>query len=125
MTKPYIIIIEDDPSLGEIYQAALERIGFEVDLDKMGNQFKRMLESRIPTLVILDLHMPYIRGEDVLLELHSNECWKDIPIVITTADLVLAKKLEGKADHILIKPVSAARLRGIATDLLSSFRQHP
>lgn len=121
MSKPTVIIIEDDPSLGEIYQAALESIGVDVRLDKFGNQFRYFMETNIPDLVILDLHMPYIRGEDILTAIRSNDRWKDIPIVITTADLIIAKTLEGKEAYVLIKPVSASRLRDIATSLVPNF----
>ena len=121
MSNPYVIIIEDDPSLGEIYQAALKQIGFEVGLDKMGDQFKDMLESNTPLLIILDLHMPYARGEDILMEIRSNERWKDIPVVIITADLINAKKFEGKEAQVLIKPVSASRLREIAANMVLKF----
>lgn len=121
MSNPYVIIIEDDPSLGEIYQAALKQIGFEVGLDKMGDQFKDMLESNTPLLIILDLHMPYARGEDILMEIRSNERWKDIPVVIITADLINAKKFEGKEAQVLIKPVSAFRLREIAANMVLKF----
>ena len=121
MSNPYVIIIEDDPSLGEIYQAALKQIGFEVGLDKMGDQFKDMLESNTPLLIILDLRMPYARGEDILMEIRSNERWKDIPVVIITADLINAKKFEGKEAQVLIKPVSASRLREIAANMVLKF----
>jgi DNA-binding response OmpR family regulator len=115
MTQLYALIIEDDPKLGMIYQTALQQAGYETDLDANGNQYRSFLDARRPDLVILDLHLPFAFGSDILDEIRA--VYPDITVAIVTADFIKAKGLTGKADHILIKPVSVASLLRLAESL--------
>lgn len=112
VTQLYALVIEDDPKLGMIYQTALQQAGYETDLDANGNQYHAFLNARRPDLVILDLHLPFAFGSDILNEI--REIYPDTTVAIVTADFIKAKGLTGKADHILIKPVSVASLLRLA-----------
>lgn len=115
MTQPYALIIEDDPKLGVIYQTALQQAGYETDLDENGNRYQAFLEARQPDLVILDLHLPFAFGGDILDVIRSK--YPNTIVAIVTADFIKAKKLTGKADHILVKPVSVASLLRLAESI--------
>ena len=117
MTKPFVLIIEDDPKLVVIYQMALQQIGFDTLLDAVGNQFMSMVTTTQPSLIILDLHMPYASGPDMLRQIHGDPRLMKVPVIVTTADIYLAKSLQGQAEVILTKPVSVARLRETALRL--------
>lgn len=112
MTKPYAVIIEDDPKLSAIYQTTLEHAGFDTAVDINGDKYRSLLAVTEPALVILDIHLPFASGADVLDEIRVQ--YPRTMIVIATADLIKAKTLTGRADHILIKPVSVASLLRIA-----------
>jgi DNA-binding response OmpR family regulator len=112
MTQPYALIIEDDPKLGVIYQTAFRQAGYETDLDENGNRYRALLDAREPDLVILDLHLPYAFGGDILDEIRAK--YPDTIVAVITADLVKAKALTGKVDHILVKPVGVAGLLRLA-----------
>lgn len=62
--------------------------------------------------MILDIHLPYAFGADILAEIRDR-CPKAV-IAIATADIVNAKKLTGKADHVLLKPISLVKLLKLA-----------
>lgn len=111
MAKPVILIIEDDPKLAMIYQVTLQQIGFDTALDPDGNQYQAILSKSRPALIILDLHMPYTSGIDILRQIRCDQDLMDIPVIVATADLFLARSLKGQADEILLKPVSVDRLR--------------
>jgi len=115
MNQFYALIIEDDPRLGVIFQTALQQAGYAADLDENGNKYKEMLSAREPQLVILDLHLPFAFGGDILNEIRAQYPYAVIAIV--TADFIKAKTLTGKADHILIKPVSVASLLKLAESI--------
>ncbi|MCA1900019.1 MAG: response regulator [Chloroflexi bacterium] len=110
--QPYALIIEDDPKLGVIFQTALRQAGYEADLDENGNRYRALLKTRQPDLIILDLHLPFAFGGDVLNEIRA--IYPDTVVAIVTADFIKAKTLTGRADHILIKPVSVASLLRLA-----------
>jgi DNA-binding response OmpR family regulator len=118
MTRPIALIIEDDPILGKVFQIALQKAGFDTDLDPDGNLYHQKLAERLPALIVLDVHMPFASGVDILLELHADERWMHIPVIVTTADLQRSKSLQGKAEYILLKPVSVSQLVSVATQFL-------
>jgi DNA-binding response OmpR family regulator len=113
LTQPYALIIEDDPKLGEIYKTALQNSGFATDLDENGDQYRVFLEARQPDLVILDLHLPFASGSDILDEIRARYPART-RVALITADFVKAKTLSDKADHLLVKPVSLASLLKLA-----------
>lgn len=112
MTQPYAIVLEDDPKLGVIFRTALQQAGYETDLDENGNRYRALLAAREPVLVILDLHLPFAFGGDILDEIRAK--YANTVVAVVTADFIKAKTLTGKADHILIKPVSVASLLKLA-----------
>jgi DNA-binding response OmpR family regulator len=114
MTQPYAIVIEDDPKLGIIFQTALQQSGYETNLDDNGNHYHAFLDARRPDLVILDLHLPFAFGGDILNVIRAK--YPDTIIAVVTADFIKAKTLTG-ADHILIKPVSVASLLRLAESI--------
>ncbi len=110
MKKPYIIILEDDPNLGIIYQKSLENAGYETALDKDGSQFLQWVKKRKPDLLILDMHTPFSWGPDAIAALKENEATRTIPRLVTTADILIANRLKAEGEHVLVKPVSVGRL---------------
>jgi DNA-binding response OmpR family regulator len=115
MTEPYALIIEDDPKLGVIYQTALQQAGYETSLDDNGNHYQAFLAAREPAIVLLDLHLPFAYGGDILEEIRAK--YPGTIIAVVTADFVKAKTLTGKADHIIVKPVSVASLLRLAASI--------
>jgi len=115
MIQPYALIIEDDPKLGIIYQTALQQAGYDSDLDDNGNHYRTLLATRRPDLVLLDLHLPFAFGGDILNEIRAK--YPDMIVAVITADFIKAKTLTGRADHILIKPVSVASLLRLAESI--------
>jgi DNA-binding response OmpR family regulator len=107
------MIIEDDPKLDIILDTVLHQAGFEIQIDSRGDQYQTILEKKIPALIILDLHLPYASGRDIYKALKSNPKLNNTLIIITTADLFLARKLEKEAENVLVKPVSVSRLLNI------------
>ena len=110
--QPYAIVIEDDPKLSVIFQTALQQAGFETALDLNGDKYIELLNKAEPVLVILDLQLPFAYGGDILDKIRAK--YPKTVIAIVTADIIKAKTLTGKTDHILIKPVSVASLLKIA-----------
>lgn len=117
MPKPYALIIEDDPKLSSIFQTALEQVDFETAADLNGDRFQLLLDKE-PALVVLDLHLPFASGADILEVIRSR--YPNAVVAIVTADFIKAKSLTGRADHVLIKPVSVASLLKIAESVKGS-----
>jgi CheY-like chemotaxis protein len=118
MTQPFALIIEDDPKLGIIFETTLQKAGFETRLDPDGNRYPNLLSTHQPALILLDMHMPYASGPDILKQLRSDPRWVNTPVLIVTADLRMAKSMQANGEQVLLKPVTVARLTEIASRFL-------
>ncbi len=123
MTKPFALIVEDDPKLGRIFSMVLNQLGFETALDEDGTRYKSCLEAQTPALVLLDVHLPFASGADILEMIRADERWKHVTVVVMTADIAMAKVLEKKADMSLLKPVSVSRIQEIGSKIIAALAQ--
>jgi two-component system cell cycle response regulator DivK len=120
MTQTNILIIEDDRKLAEIYSVALQSVGFETRVVNDGRKVFEALTEVLPNIIILDLHLPYVSGLDILEQLQADKRLKDTRIIVATADARAGDMLRDTADLILLKPVSIDQLIGLATRLSQS-----
>jgi DNA-binding response OmpR family regulator len=100
-----ILIVEDDTSLVEGLKKALAPSGFAIDHESSGSDAVDIVPSEAYSLIVLDLGLPDIPGQEVLRRLRGNGC--EVPILILTAlgevkDKV--KCLNLGADDYLTKP---------------------
>jgi len=77
----YILLIEDDPFLIDIYTTKLETSGFEVGVAKNGEEALDKLKEKKPDLVILDIVLPRLDGWEVLARIKENPELKDLKVV--------------------------------------------
>ncbi len=117
MDKPYAVIIEDDPTLGDIFVTVMQQAGFDTNLDADGNRYMAFLEKRCPELIILDMHLPFAAGREILADLRTRGLCQSTKILVATADLHMADEMQGKVDFVLIKPVRVNRLLEIASSV--------
>lgn len=112
------LIVEDDKDLANIFAEALRGVGFEVENALDGKIAREKLkENDAPFLILLDMHLPYVSGQDLLLEIKSDERFKNTWIILSTSDARLAEQYRDRADFALIKPVQFSQLKGIANRL--------
>lgn len=121
MTRPLVLIADDDPLLRDILEHKLTQAGYEVVLSEDGRAALDMAQERTPAVVVLDGMMPILDGFEVLRRLKADDALRAIAVVMLTAlkrqeDIVEALKL-GAADY-LPKPFDPdellARLARIA-----------
>lgn len=113
MTKPFVLIIEDDPKLNEIISITLQD-DFEFEACKDGDTALARLKKIVPSMVVLDLNLPGVSGVDILKHIRSDERLTRTRVILATADERQAETLTDEADIILLKPVSPAQLREFA-----------
>ena len=82
MTK--IAIIEDDPTINQMYRMKFEADGFEVQVADDGQRGVALVESFAPDIILLDLQMPNMGGAEALAEMRAQEWGKDTPVIILT-----------------------------------------
>lgn len=67
-----IAIIEDDIAISQMYRIKFEAEGFEVETAENGKLGLELVEKMRPTIVLLDLMMPVMGGEDMLQKLRAS-----------------------------------------------------
>ena len=115
--KPLAWVIEDDATLTTVFAEALKSAGYDVEVITDGQTALDRLDESVPTIVILDLHLPKASGREVLSKIRASERFAGTRIVITSADAALADSLQDEADLVLIKPVSFHQLRELSARL--------
>ncbi len=79
-----IAIIEDEPSICELYKIKFEKEGYEVQVAGNGIEGLRLIESFKPHIVLLDLLMPQMNGDEMLQKLRETEWGRSIKVIILT-----------------------------------------
>ena len=80
----YVLVVEDDPTLRELYRSGLRSAGYAVVAVGDGLDALRRVEREAPDAVVLDLALPRLGGRDVQKELKSAPDTKHIPIVVVS-----------------------------------------
>jgi CheY-like chemotaxis protein len=81
-----VLIADDDTAALQLYKAFFSAKGYDVIAVPGGRQALEVLASDNEIgLLILDLAMPDVQGEDVMEAMLKNEDWRKIPIVVDTA----------------------------------------
>src|ERR671934_1243442 len=85
MAAPRILIIEDERGLTDVLAYNLQREGYEPVIAHDGQEGLRKAQTLLPDLIILDLMLPVLSGQEVLRELKAGERTRDIPVIILSA----------------------------------------
>src|SRR5438270_12871960 len=106
-----ILVIEDDPTVGQYVKRGLEEQRYAVDLVVDGEEGERRASSEAYDLVILDMRLPKKPGLDVLNSLRAKGFEKPV-LVLTAQDAVDAKvaTLRAGADDYVTKPFAFEEL---------------
>lgn len=120
MSNPLALVVEDDDKLATIFSKAFEMAQFQVDIARDGQVALNQLAATTPEVVVLDLHLPFVSGIDILHQIRQDTRLAKCRVVIVTADLFRAEPLRHEADLVLIKPISFNQLRDLALRLRPS-----
>ena len=83
---PSVLIVEDDPSISQLTERTVERLGLLPALAENGREALDWLEvNPAPQLILLDLLMPVMDGFEFLRHLRARPSWRDIPVLVLTA----------------------------------------
>lgn len=118
MYKKRILVVEDEKNISEVIEAYLIREGFNVFTAKDGKEALEIFYHQEIHLIILDLMLPKLSGEQVCTTIRTTS---DVPIIMLTAKVDEDHKVEGLsigADDYVTKPFSPRELIGRVKALL-------
>jgi CheY-like chemotaxis protein len=94
----YILIVEDEPSILELFNIVLKMAGFSTQAAKNGREALQVIAQSPPALILLDLMMPYVNGFEVLENLRRDDELLGVRVLVVTAKTLVdsdRKRLAG------------------------------
>jgi adenylate cyclase len=114
MVEPaHILIVDDDPGIRRMFQLLLSETGYRVSTAGSGEEALAYLELVTPDLILMDLMLPGISGQEVTVRVKADTRKPFIPIILVTArgdKESKVKALDAGADDFLVKPVDLTEL---------------
>jgi two-component system phosphate regulon response regulator PhoB len=112
-TRDSVLVIEDEKDVGDLVCLHLEKAGFRVLVTRNGPEGLKKARAETPDVIVLDLMLPGMRGEDVCLELKSSAPTSCVPVIMLTAKAQTEERVAGLelgADDYVAKPFSPREL---------------
>ena len=108
------LVVEDDKNIAYLLQFILTREGFQVSAAVDGREALAMIDSApIPSLVLLDIMLPYMDGFQLITHIRAKPAWRDVPILVLTSrsqERDLVRALDAGANDYLVKPFQPGEL---------------
>lgn len=121
MCSKRLLIVDDEPRFATFVGKVAAPLGYDVEITTHGRDFQKAYRKKKPDTIVIDMVMPEIDGNELILWLVKEECDADI-IIITgfspdyAVNARLLAEFKGlRSVRTLSKPVSVARLRTILT----------
>jgi two-component system KDP operon response regulator KdpE len=105
-----VLVVDDEPQIRRTLAINLRARGYEVDLASTGNEALQLATARQPDVMVLDLGLPDIDGNDVIARLRT---WTSLPIVVLSVRELESDKvsaLDAGADDYVTKPFGMVEL---------------
>jgi CheY-like chemotaxis protein len=112
-TGKTVLVIEDDADMREAFADVLSLDGHRTRLASGGEEGLRILEQEPIHLILLDMVMPKMSGEEFLELLRADPRWTDVPVVATTA--LPVREPPEDAVALLPKPFDSDALSDVVT----------
>lgn len=81
---PKVAVIEDDLAIAQMYRLKFEAAGFTAEIAENGKLGLALCEQMKPDIILLDLMMPEMNGDEMLEKMRATDWGKNIKVVILT-----------------------------------------
>ena len=109
--SPSILVVEDDEDLSELLVEILHMRGLsDVAVETDGRSALERLEKSAPDLLVLDIHLPFVSGLEILAYMRGRERLSRTKVAVVTADAAQAEALSGSVALTVLKPIGLAEI---------------
>lgn len=121
-SSPKVVIVEDNYALSDIYKTRLEMIGYECFAAYDGEEALKIIEKESPNLVLLDLMVPKVAGDQILERMRAAEWGKDIKVLVISnlneADAPAGLREKGIEGYVVKANISNDQLDKLVDQIL-------
>jgi DNA-binding response OmpR family regulator len=114
-----ILVVDDDEDVLALLGFALEEEGFSFDGAENGLAALQKVRERTPDLIILDLNMPSMGGEELLYALRAQAAMPGVPVIVITATSDALRPTDLGVEAVFAKPFDVNKLLWHIRDLLA------
>jgi CheY-like chemotaxis protein len=109
-----ILVVDDEPDILDLATVRLKKLGYEIVEAVDAEEAVAFLQNNTPDLILLDLLLPKMQGDELCKKLKSDCKYKNIPVILFTASAIrtgLPEKIkEIGADDCIMKPFEPQEL---------------
>lgn len=120
-----VLVVDDDPCIRELLQLHLRRAGYRVRLAEDAIVAGRMLLQELPGLLLVDVNLPYMSGQEFVATLLADSTIPSIPVIFLTADETFEPRAMALGAEVLTKPCVADVLIAAVERKLAQARRKP
>jgi DNA-binding response OmpR family regulator len=120
ISKQTIVVCDDDEGIVDFTTIILNDLGYQVESATNGQEALEVIRATQPDLILLDLWLPILSGEEIMKELKKTESTCDIPVIVVSARKDTAEvATRSQAASFLCKPYDISELEGVVKKYLN------
>ena len=126
--KKKVLVVEDNADWRDLLTMIIRRSGYDVVTAGTGTEGIRQASMTHPDLILMDLGLPEISGDEATVHIKADPATKHIPVVIQTAfgsGPNAKRAIEAGAAEIMHKPISIADIHKLLSKYLSGGGEKP
>jgi CheY-like chemotaxis protein len=116
----YVLVVEDDHAVRELFSTALRQVGAEVAEAVDGLAALELVRGRLPDVVVTDVTMPRLDGIEFTRRLRRNSRTKDVPIIVVSgraaSGATADEARQAGCDVVMAKPCTIAALVSVVNE---------
>ena len=124
-----ILVVDDEPNIVKLVESRLKANGYDVISAGNGRQGFEKAKKEKPDLILLDIMMPEMTGEEALAQLKNDPETQAIPVIMLTAkqeaDDIVKCVVDGQAADYIVKPFIAGDFLKKINTILSPDKKAP
>jgi DNA-binding response OmpR family regulator len=122
MKKAVALIVEDSEFLADYFSQVMQAAGYHTIIASDGRMAQKLLHILIPDMILLDLNLPFVSGEELLNFIRADKRFSDVNVFIISANGTQANQIKEKADLVLQKPIDYDQLMVLSKKFHPSYR---
>lgn len=115
MNKRTVLVVDDHHDTRELLVLSMTRAGFNVAEAATGHEAVAEAKAHHPDLILLDLSLPGVSGDQVIELLKTDAATREIPVIVNSAHPIdsslVQRAMASGAAEVLQKPVTFSKLR--------------
>ena len=113
-----IVIIEDDKDVASFLELAVQNLGYETAVSYDGKSGLSLIQETSPDLILLDLHLPGVNGDEILRLVRADDELCSVPVIVLTGESYMLKsEIEEQANFTLVKPIDVRVLSQLISQI--------